>query len=385
MNYDFDRVINRRGGDSLKWNIDVNQIPMWYADADVASAPGISAALVARAEHGVYGYAQEPAALRTIIVERMRRLYGWHILPEDIVPVPGIIPGFNLASRAFGAPGAGVVVQAPTFYPISRDVALHDMIAQHAPLRRFVVAQNVHFAYDPIAFEAAFDERTTIATLCLPHNPTGLVFGRDELLHMAQTCVDRQVVICSDEIHCDIRLDGGVHIPIASLSETIAQQCVTLMSPSKAFNIPGLVVGFAIIQNPELRERYVRAQSGMIPHPSAFSYAATLAAYESGDDWLVQANAYYAANRDYALAYIQQHIPQLRCTIPAATYLLWIDARELRLSCSVRDFFARNGVALGDGTPFGGDSEGFVRMTLACPRLLLEQGLDAMRAAIASL
>ena len=385
MIYDFDRVINRRGGDSLKWNIDVNQIPMWYADADFASAPSISAALIARAAHGVYGYAQEPVSLRTMIVQRMRRLYGWHILPEDIVPVPGIIPGFNLASRAFGAPGAGVVVQAPTFYPISRDVALHDMIAQHAPLRRSVDTTNVHFAYDPVAFEAAFDERTKIATLCLPHNPTGLVFGRDELLHMAQTCVDRQVVICSDEIHCDIRLDGGIHIPIASLSETIAQQCVTLMSPSKSFNIPGLVVGFAIIQNPALRERYVRAQSGMIPHPTAFSYAATLAAYESGDEWLVQANAYYAANRDYALAYLRQHIPQLRCTIPAATYLLWIDARELRLSGSVRDFFARNGVALGDGTPFGGDSEGFVRMTLACPRLLLEQALDAMRAAVASL
>ncbi len=384
MNYDFDRVIDRRGGDSLKWNIDAAQIPMWYADADVASPPAVIDALIARAQHGVYGYAQEPAALRTIIVERMRRLYGWHILPEDIVPVPGIIPGFNLASRAFGAPGAGVVVQAPTFYPISRDVALHDMIPQHAPLRRSVDALNVHFAYDPIAFEAAFDERTKIATLCHPHNPTGLVFGRDELLHMAQTCVNRQVVICSDEIHCDIRLDGGEHIPIASLSETIAQQCVTLMSPSKAFNIPGLVVGYAIIQNPQLRERYVRAQSGMIPHPSAFAYAATIAAYQSGDAWLAQANAYYAVNLDYALVYIRQHIPQLRCTIPAATYLLWIDARELQLPGSVRDFFARNGVALGDGTPFGGESEGFVRMTLACPRSVLAQALDAMRAAIAS-
>jgi cystathionine beta-lyase len=315
----------------------------------------------------------------------MRRLYGWHILPEDIVPVPGIIPGFNLASRAFGAPGAGVVVQAPTFYPISRDVALHDMVAQEAPLRRFVDARNVYFSYDPNVFEAAFDDQSKIATVCHPHNPTGHVFGRDELLHMAQTCVDRRVVICSDEIHCDIRLDASVHIPIASLSDTIAQQCVTLMSPSKAFNIPGLVVGFAIIQNPRLRERYVRAQSGMIPHPNAFAYAATLAAYQEGDAWLAQANVYYAANRDYALAYVQQHMPQLRCTIPMATYLLWIDARELKLPGSVRDFFARYGVALGDGTPFGGESEGFVRMTLACPRSVLAQALDAMRVAVATL
>ena len=138
MNYDFDRVINRRGGDSLKWNIDVNQIPMWYADADFASTPSISAALIARAAHGLYGYAQEPASLRTMIVQRMRRLYGWHILPEDIVPVPGIIPGFNLASRAFGAPGAGVVVQAPTFSHFSGcRIARHDCPTRAvAPIRR---------------------------------------------------------------------------------------------------------------------------------------------------------------------------------------------------------------------------------------------------------
>lgn len=385
VQYDFDSIIDRRGGDSLKWNIPLDQIAMWYADADFASAPEIVQALVTRASHGVFGYAHEPTELRRSIVARMHELYQWHIHEEDIVPVPGIIPGFNIASRAFGSPGAGVVVQEPTFYPIRRDLALHHMVPQPAALRRTNVDAQIVYRYDPDAFEAACDETTRLATLCHPHNPTGLVFRRDDLLHMAMVCVSRGIVLCSDEIHCDIRLDDTPHIPIASLSEAIAHQTVTLMSPSKAFNIPGLVCGYAIIQNPDLRQLYLRAMAGMVPAPTIFAQIGTQAALTSGDPWLRQANAYYAANRDYAIAYIHTHMPNLRCTHPSATYLLWIDCSLAGIPELARDFFAAHGVALGDGTPFGDDCAAFVRLTLACPRGVLAAGLDAMRRAMATL
>ena len=385
MQYDFETMINRRGGDSLKWNIPHDQVAMWYADADIASAPEIVQALVRRATHGVYGYAHEPPELRSRIVARMQRLYDWHIQEDDIIPVPGIIPGFNIATRAYGIPSAGVVVQDPTFYPIRRDVALHDMSAQPAALRRVIVGSRVVYEYDSEAFEAACDETTRLATLCHPHNPTGLVFRRDDLMHMASVCLARGMVICSDEIHCDIRLDGTTHIPIASLSDEVAQQTVTLMSPSKAFNIPGLVCGYAIIQNPQLRQQYVRAMAGMVALPTIFALTGTLAALEFGDTWLAQANTMYASNRDYAIAYLQTYMPMLRCTVPDATYLLWIDCSAVGIPGLARDFFALHGVALGDGTPFGGDSAHFVRMTLACPRGLLTAGLEAMRRALATL
>lgn len=383
--WDFDAVVDRRGGDSIKWNAAGDTVAMWYADADFLSPPAVRAALERRAAHGVYGYVSEPAGLRARIVKRMATRYGWRITRDDIVWVPGIIPGFNLAYQMIAEPGAGVVVQAPTFYPISRDLTLHDLVAQPAQLRRWEAGHTVHFAYDPDAFAAAFTPATRMVSLCHPHNPTGLVVDRAALEHMASVSLAHGAVIVSDEIHCDIALDGTPHIPLAALSPEVAQQTITLMSPSKAYNIPGLGLGYAIIPNPTLRARYVAASAGMLAHPTAFGYAGVAAAIIDGDPWLTAANAYCAANLAYAQAYLARHLPRLRATQPRSTYLWWIDCRDAGIVGNPSRFFAQHGVLLGDGAPFGGDSAGFVRMTLACPRATLLAGLEAMRRALDSI
>jgi len=384
MRFDFDTVVDRRGGDSIKWNLYGDDIlPMWVADADLKSPPAVIDALVARSQHGIYGYAGAPAELAKLLVKRMQDLYNWTIKEEDLVYVPGVVTGFNIAARAVATPGGGVLVQTPNYPPILGAAANHDMITQTAELKVVDKGNNViDYELDMEAFVGAMDEKTKIFILCHPHNPTGRLLGREELTAMAHACIERGVVICSDEIHCDIILDGRTHIPTASLSEEIAQHTITLMAPSKTFNIPGLGFSFAIIQNKALRDAYKKVMGGMVPHAGIYGYVGALAAYQHGQEWLDATLAYYAANRDFAVEYIRTHMPQLKVTNPESTYLAWIDCSQAGIEGNPKEYFQKFGVALGDGRNFGSHTANYVRMTMACPRELLEQGLNAMRLAL---
>lgn len=257
MRYDFDTVVDRRGGDSIKWNLyGDGMLPMWVADGDFKSPQPVIDALVARSQHGVFGYAGAPAELANLLVKRMKDLYDWTITTDDLVYVPGVVTGFNIAARAVATPGGGVLVQTPNYPPILNCAPNHDMVTQTAELKLVNNNGIIDYQLDMDAFSHAITPETKIFILCHPHNPTGRLMNRAELTAMAQMCVDRGVVICSDEIHCDIVLDGRQHIPTATLSPEIAQNTITLMAPSKTFNIPGLGFSFAIIQNPQLRAAY---------------------------------------------------------------------------------------------------------------------------------
>ncbi len=381
MKYDFDRIIDRRNSDSEKWHYyGDNVLPLWVADMDIPAPEPVIRALHQRVEHGIFGYGLEPAELRPLLVERLQRLYGWTVAPEALVFLPGVMSGFNLASRAVTVPGDGLLVQTPIYHPILH-IPRHACLVMNA--MELTRRPGGQYEVDFERFEATITGRTRIFILCNPHNPVGRVFRRDELERMAEICLRHGVVICSDEIHCDLLFSGHRHLPIASLAPEIAEQTITLMAPSKTFNIAGLHCSVAIIPNPGLRKRFKAVRADVVPGVDVLSYAATVAAYRDGDDWLGQVLRYLEANRDFVWEVVDEQLPGLTTHQPEGTYLAWIDCRGANLPETPHHFFLeRAKVALNDGATFGQGGEGFVRLNFGCPRSTLAEALERMRTAL---
>jgi len=378
MTHNFDQIIDRCPSDSIKWHhYGKDVLPLWVADMDFASPEPVIRALRQRVEHGVFGYGIEPPELRPIIVERLRRLYDWQVSPEALIFVPGVVTGFNLATHAVTSPGDGVLVQTPVYYPIlyapgNAGCTLDEMELTQAPDGQYEV--------DFDAFEATITARTRLFILCNPHNPLGRVFRRDELKRMAEICLRHKVVICSDEIHCDLLFQGSQHLPIASLDPEIAGQTITLMAPSKTYNVAGLHVSVAIIPKRELREQFEAARSGLVPWIDIMGYTAALAAYCDGQPWLDEVLQYLEANRDFLHQYVSDHLPGITMSKPEGTYLAWLDCRQSGIPGNPHEFFLREArVALNDGATFGRGGEGFVRLNFGCPRSTLVEALERMR------
>ncbi len=388
MAYDFDEVIDRRNSDSAKWNyVAEDVLPMWVADMDFRSPPPIIEALKRRAEEGVFGYASHFPGLFETIRARLQRLYGWEVAQEEIVLLPGLVSGLNVVASAVGQPGDGVLVNTPVYGPFLSAPGNQKRTLQSAPQR--LVAQpdgTIAYAVDFDALDAAVLPETRLAYLCSPHNPTGRLWTRAELEGFAALAERHNIVLCSDEIHCDLLLDGGPHIPIATLSPEIARRTITLFAPSKTYNIPGLGASLAIVQDKELRSQMEHAAGGIVPHLNLMGAHAMEAAYGECDDWLAELLVYLRANRDFAVEYIQTHMPQLRTARPEATYLLWIDCRAANLPKAPDKFFLEQAkVAVNDGAWFGTGGEGFVRLNFGCPRATLLEGLTRMKNALDAL
>lgn len=384
MSFDFDQVTPRRGTGSAKWeHYPEDVLPMWVADMDFPSPEPIVRALHERAAHGFFGYSAPAARLAQSVCARMERLYGWEVAPEHVVPVPSLVSAINIACRAFGGPGDSVLTMTPAYPPFLASPPWQGQLCDTAELGVTVEGQTLRYGIDFDALGAAFHERTRLFLLSNPHNPVGVVYGPDELAAMAELCLRNNTIICSDEIHCDLLLGGARHTPTASLGPEIAARTVTLLSPSKTFNLPGLGCGIAIIGDPELRKRFTQAAIGIVPHVNAMGLAAALAAFEECDEWLSALRGYLTANRDYYLAYVAEQLPRLRTTAPDATYLAWLDCREAGISGSPYTFFLEAAkVALAGGEGFGPGGAGFVRLNFGCPRPLLAEGLERMRAAL---
>lgn len=381
MSYNFDEPIDRRRTLSIKHRLyDPDVLPAWVADMDFRAPPAVLAALRAQVDHGIYGYDFPDAALLQGVADRMQRLYGWTVAPEAIVPVPGLVSGFTAAARAVCLPGDGYLVQTPVYGPM---VSLHQhtpLQRQDAPLAPRVSGHVLRYELDLAAFEAAIKPSTRMFLACHPHNPVGRVFTRDEVAGMAEACLRHDVVICSDEIHSELLLDGNGHVPFAAVSPQAAQQTITLISPSKTFNIAGLFCGFAIIPNAGLRRRFQSACHEMTLHVNGAGLVAAQAAYSTAtDDWLAALRAYLTANRDLLVKFVAERLAGVRVTVPEATYLAWLDCRDLRLEPSPYEFFLRQArVAFNDGTAFGPGGEGFVRLNFGCPRATLIELLERL-------
>jgi cystathionine beta-lyase len=240
-----------------------------------------------------------------------------------------------------------------------------------------------HYEIDWGAFETSVTDQTRVFILCNPHNPVGRVFRRDELVRMAEICLDKGVVICSDEIHCDLLYKGQKHIPIASIDKEIALHSITLMSPTKTYNIAGLQCSFAIIQNQELRKKLENAMGGLVMWVNLIGLNATLTAYREGQEWLDQVLEYLEGNRDFIIEYVKSQLPGVQMAKPEGTYLTWLDCRNTGIQGNPYEFFLKEAqVALNDGLTFGRGGEGFVRLNLACNREVLAEALERMKAAL---
>lgn len=391
MTNDFDRIIERRHTDSSKWNrYGDDVLPLWVADMDFASPKPILKALHLRVEQGIFGYGEEPRALREIVAERMQRLYHWRINPDSVVFLPGLVSGLNVVSRAVGSYGSSVLVNTPV-YPPFLTAPLNQGIAVHAaPLaakcRSLHGVDVLSFELDIDALEYALAPDTSFFMLCSPHNPIGRAWNRTELESLAEFCLRHNLVVCSDEIHSDLLLDGTRHIPIASLSAEIEYRSVTLLAPSKTFNIPGLGCSMAIVPDGGLRARLLQASAGIVPHVNVLGYVAAHAAYTECDDWLADLRRYLTDNRDFVVDYISRFMPSLRVTVPEATYLVWIDCRQAGIEGNPFQFFLNHAkVALNDGAFFGDNGRGFVRLNFGCPRTTLLAALERMAAALSAL
>jgi len=382
VRYDFDRVIDRRAGDSNKWKkYPADVLPLWVADMDFASPEPVIRALHERVEHGVFGYGAEIPEFHEVFLDRLQKRYGWRVAPEAVLVIPGVIPGFNLAARALAAAGDGLLLQTPVYPPILRVPGNAGLSSDEMELSR---EADGAYAIDFDRFAAAIGERTRVFLLCNPHNPVGRLFRRDELLRMAEICLEHGLVICADEIHCELVYTGREHVPIASIDPDIAARTITLMAPSKTFNLPGLKCSVAIIPDAALRERFVAAQVDLVRAVNILGYTATLAAYRDGQPWLDELLRYLEANRDFLVDYVRSRLPGVATAPPEATYLAWLDCRDARLPDDdpYAFFLDRARVALNDGRAFGRGGAGFVRLNFACPRTILVEALERMRHAL---
>ncbi len=378
--FDFDRVIERRNTDSLKWHKYEGRdvIPLWVADMDFQAPQAILEALHRRVEHGVFGYAVPPEELTQVLVERMAEKYRWVIKPSWIVWLPGVVSALNVVCRAFGDDGDEVLTFRPIYPPFLSAPPLSRRSVKTIPLGR----KGGSYVMDADRFEQEITARSRILLLCNPHNPVGRRFERRELERIAEVCLAHDIILCSDEIHCDLVLDGGPHTPAATLGPEISARTITLMAPSKTFNIPGLSCSFAIIENPDLRRRFNKTHSGIVPWINALGYAACLAAYRDCEPWRQALIDYLRGNEQLAYRFINEEIPGLAMDHVQATYLAWIDTRPLGLANPER-FFELGGVGLSDGKDFL--AEGFVRLNFGCPRATLLVGLERIKHAVANL
>lgn len=385
MRYDFDQIIDRRPTDSYKWKTYAQDaLPMWVADMDFAAPQPVTQALLKRVEHGIFGYpvglANSPKdlpELRGTIVDRLMRLYGWAIEPEDIVFIPGVVTAFNLACHALATPEQAVLVQTPVYTPILTAAQETGIVHQEMELTRH---PDCSYRVDWDLFEASLTPQTSLFLLCNPHNPVGKVFQPAELERLAEICLKHGVEICSDEIHSDLVFSGQRHTPIASLDSEIAQHTITLIAPSKTFNLAGLQCSFAIIPNHELRKRYLQSRKGLVPWVNGLGLLAAQVAYEQGQEWLDQLLQYLEANRDYLYDYVQKYLPGIEMALPQATYMAWLDCRGTSLAENPYQICLEQGrLALNDGEKFGRGGEGFVRLNFGCPRALLVEGLGRLR------
>ncbi|MDO2946837.1 MalY/PatB family protein [Aeromonas simiae] len=374
--FDFDKEIDRSNTMSLKWDKYKGRdvLPMWVADTDFLSPPGVIEALTQRVAHGIFGYSRPSPRLIELIINRLADRYGWHIEPEWLVFLPGVVPGLNLACRAWTAPGRGVITPKPVYYPFLLAPGFNERPLLTVPMQE--VAGRWVLDLDELELQASGAD---LLLLCHPHNPGGTVFTRDELAAIDAIAARHNLVVCSDEIHCDLILDPDArHLPYGALSEEAAQRCAVMMAPSKTFNIAGLCCSFAVIPNERLRLKLQQAMRGISADVNLLGFVAAEAAYESGEAWLDAQLDYLRGN----LALIEQAVarwPGVKLARHQATYLAWLDVTALGLGDPIA-FFEQAGVGLSPGAQFG-DGQ-CVRLNFGCPRARLQQALTRMEQAI---
>jgi len=383
MTFDFDHVPQRLGTDSQKWQKYAGRdiLPLWVADMDFKASPAIVAALQERVAASVYGYARPMASTVNAFVDAMAQHYSWTIDPTWIVWLPGLVAGLNLTAQAYAEPGEEVLTLTPVYPPFISGPKNSGRISTAVPLR--LVAHRWEIDWE--ALERAVTPRTKLFFLCNPHNPVGRVWRRAELERLGEFCIRHNLVLCSDEIHCGLILDDLPHLPAASLGAALAQCTITLMAPSKTYNVPGLCTSMAIISDATLRAKFIRASAGIMAEVNALGFTACEAAYRDSEPWRQALLQTLRSNRDLILDFVARELPGITIEAPIeATYLAWLNVAALKLADPIAHF-EQHGVGLSEGSFFGEPRGSHVRLNFGCPRATLEEALQRMKRAVAAI
>ena len=368
-----------RAKNCMKWTFyESDVLPLWVADMDFPPADVISQALTERAKSGNLGYpagyATGEPGLREALTAWLGERHGWKVDENAITPIHGIVPGLYLGALACASAGEGVLLQTPIYPPFISAVNDTGRVAQYSPL----VWSGERWEMDLAGLEEAITPETRLLMICNPHNPTGRVFERGELEALAEIVLRHRLWVVSDELHSDLVYEGQ-HIPFASLGDEVAQRTVTLLGPTKTFNIAGLKIGFMITQNAALRDRLKRVGAGLLTPPNVMAQTAAKAAYTEGGAWLTGALEYLQANRDRVSEFVETYLPKARYSAPEGTYLAWLELSSLDLGDALYDKLLACGVGLNEGPPYGPGGAGFARLNFATSAAIVDEAFQRLQ------
>lgn len=390
MKYDFDKIIDRQGTNSVKWSPDFlkmmfgdeDLLSMWVADMDFKCPQPVVDALVERAQHGIFGYSEREDSYYQSIIDWNKRRNNWDLKKEWILYTPGIVPAINYMIQTFCYTGDKVIIQNPVYYPFLNAINNNGCHAQLNPL--VFDGEKYQMDFNDLE-EKAKDPRVKMMILCSPHNPVGRVWTEEELTRVGKICLENNVLVISDEIHSDLILDDNVHIPFARISEEFAQNSITCTAPSKTFNLAGLQMSNIIVQNDQLRLKLSNIlENNSIMLPNTFGIVALETAYNQGEEWLDQVIEYINENMNYIDKFVKEKMPQIKFIRPEGTYLAWLDFSALGFNEKELENWMRGEakLALDEGYIFGKGGEGFERFNVACPREILAEALSRIEKAI---
>lgn len=391
MKYDFDKVIDRFGTGALKYDAlgerygNPRLLPLWVADLDFETPPFVVKALKQRIEHPIYGYTVMPADYWNVVARWIADHHGWQVDTEWLTYIPGIVKGIGMAINVFVAPDEKVIIQPPVYHPFRLTPEGNGREVVYNPLMKNVDG-SYSMDFDNLA--EVCDEKCRMLILSNPHNPAGIVWDRDTLTRLADFCYDHNIIVISDEIHCDMALWCNKHIPFASVSPRAAACSITFGAPSKTFNIAGIVSSYAIVPDDKLRDRfYSWLTANELNDATIFAPIATMAAFNEGEEWRRQMLAYVEGNIDYVIDFCRDRIPGIKPFRPQASFLVWLDCTALNLPHDelVALFVDKAGLALNDGAMFGKEGEGYMRLNVGTPRSIIVEAMRRLEAAVASL
>ena len=388
MKYDFDKIIDRSGTNALKYSVLKERygrddlIPLWVADLDFETPDFITDALRKRLEHSLFGYTATPDELWNTIARWIEDHHGWKVNKEWITFIPGVMKGVGSVVNVFVKPDEKVIIQPPVYFPFRLTPQGNEHEVVFNPLKR-VEGGSYEIDFENLA--AVADDKCRLLILSNPHNPAGICWSRETLARLADFCYERNIIVISDEIHCDLTLFGNRHIPFASVSDKAAQISITFGAPSKTFNTAGIVNSYTIVPNDTLRRRFFKwLEANEFNEPPIFSTIAIIAAFQKGEEWRRQLISYIEDNVRFVQDYFKEHIPSIKPLRPQATFLVWLDCRELGLDHNgLIDLFVNKArLALNDGETFGPGGEGFMRLNVGAPRAILEAALERLAVAV---
>lgn len=384
MKYDFDKIIDRAGTDSAKWQAKDGELPMWVADMDFTCAPEILAAIQKRLDHPVFGYCTLPSEWQNSICSWWYRRHGVKFKPEWLTFCSGVVPAIASIIRKFSSPGDKILVQSPVYHAFFNLITNNGRQISDNEL----IYSSQEYEIDFADLESKLkDPLTRIMLLCNPHNPIGKIWSKEELEKIAKLCYENDVLLVSDEIHCDIVDPGLNYTPIALLDEKYTQNCIICISPSKSFNIAGIQSAAVVTPNANFKKLIERAfKNDGIAENNVFSAVSTIAAYNDSETWLDELRKYLYANKIFTQEFLQREIPSIKLTSSNATYLLWLDCSQICDDSTKLQKFLRSkfGLWVSDGRAFGGNGNLFLRLNIACPRELLQDGLERLKKGVNS-